>query len=152
MLNPLKALVPRSLLQRSLKRNIALNWTATLIGAVVSLGLTPITVARLQEEDYGIWTFLNGLTLYSNLLYLGLGSAFVKKMSEAVGRYDRPDQTRLLSVAGTLYTGLGLLCFALAVALAPVVAGGRAPPPAPPPPPPAPPRRPPAPPPPAGGE
>lgn len=121
MLNTIRSVVPRSLLQRSLRRNIALNWTATLIGAAVSLGLTPITVARLHEEDYGIWTFLNGLTLYSNLLYLGLGSAFVKGMSEAVGHDDRPAQTRLLSVAGTLYTGLGLLCFALAVALAPVV-------------------------------
>lgn len=121
MLNALKSVLPRSLLTRSLKRNIVLNWTATLIGAAVSLGLTPITVARLQAEDYGIWTFLNGLTLYSNLFYLGLGSAFVKRMSEAVGRNDSVAQTRLLSVAGTLYSAVGLFCFVLAVALAPVV-------------------------------
>lgn len=121
MLTILKAIVPQSLRQRSLKRNVVLNWVATLIGAVVGLGLTPVVVSRLQHEQYGVWTFINGLTLYSNLLYLGLGAAFMKRMSEAVGRRDVADQTRLLSVAGSLYTGIGLLCFTLAVALSPVV-------------------------------
>lgn len=121
VLTILKGLVPPSLKERSLKRNVALNWVVTLIGVALGLFLTPLTVASLKQEQYGVWSFINGLTLYSNLLYVGLGAAFMKRMSEAVGRRDVAGQTRLLSVAGSLYTGIGLLCFALALALSPVV-------------------------------
>lgn len=107
--------------QRSLKRNVVLSWGVSLLGALVSLGITPIIVRSLDTELYGVWTFLNGLTLYSNLLYFGLGAAFMKRMSEASGRRDVAEESRLLGVALTIYTGLGLLCLIAAVLVSPIV-------------------------------
>lgn len=107
--------------QRSLKRNVVLNWAVSLVGAVGSLVVTPIVVAALDTERYGVWTFLNGLTLYTNLLYFGLGAAVMKRLSEASGRGDTAAQSRVIGMTLTLYTGLGLLCLVLALALSPVV-------------------------------
>lgn len=107
--------------QRSLKRNVVFNWTASFVGAAISLGITPLVVQALDTELYGVWTFLNGLTLYTNLLYFGLGAAFMKRLSEASGQGDDLTQTRLIGVALTIYTGLGTLCLVLAGLLSPLV-------------------------------
>lgn len=100
-----------------------MNWTATVTTAVLSLAILPVVVGRLDKEVYGIWTFVNGLAIYSNLLYFGLGAAFMKRLSEAVGRDDTGDQTRLVGVAITLYFCIGLVCAAVALALSPVISG-----------------------------
>lgn len=107
--------------QRSLKRNVALSWGVSLVSAVVSLGITPLVVRSLDTELYGVWTFLNGLTLYGNLLYFGLGAAFMKRMSEASGRRDAAEESRLLGVALTTYAGLGVFCLVMAAAVSPIV-------------------------------
>ena len=114
-------LLPPFLRQRSITRNVVLSWSIALLTAVVSLGLTPILVHRLEREAYGVWTFLNGLTLYSNLLYVGLGAAFMKRMSEAAGQSDDESGSRLFGVALTIYTCLGLLCLMLALIARPFV-------------------------------
>ncbi|MEZ5291803.1 MAG: polysaccharide biosynthesis C-terminal domain-containing protein [Vicinamibacterales bacterium] len=114
-------LVPASFKQRSLRRNVVLNWAAAFLAAAVALGTTPLVVHALDTENYGVWTFLNGLTLYSNLLYVGLGAAFMTRLSDAVGRGDVAVQTRLLGVALTLYAALGTVCFLAAELLSPVV-------------------------------
>lgn len=117
----LAALVPGSLRQRSLTRNVFVNWSNALLNAVLALVMTPIVVRSLAQEGYGVWTFLNGLMLYSNLLYVGLGSAFMKRLSEAVGRNDVAAQRRMVGLAVTIYAGLGLLCLAIALAIGPFV-------------------------------
>jgi O-antigen/teichoic acid export membrane protein len=117
----LAGLVPASLRRRSLTRNVVVNWSVAMTNAVTTLLLTPLIVRNLQQESYGVWSFLNGLTIYSSVLYLGLGTAFMRGLSEAVGRDDAAGQSRLASLAATIYSGLGLLCLALALAFAPLV-------------------------------
>jgi len=114
-------LVPSSWKQPSLKRNVITNWVATFINVGLSFALVPLVVRTLDKELYGVWTFLNGLTVYSNLIYMGLGSAFMKNFSEARGRGDTPALTRLLGVALSLYTCLGAFCLVVSVALSPVI-------------------------------
>lgn len=115
------AWVPSSWRRRSLTRNVVMGWTSTLVGAAIAFGLTPLVVATLDKELYGIWAFLNSLTIYSNLLYLGLGASFMKGFSEAVGRDDTDTQSRLLAVALTVYTGIGLVCVVIALAASPFI-------------------------------
>ena len=50
--------------------------------------VTPIVVRSLGIERYGIWSFLNGLLAYSELLYFGLGSALVKYAAQYRARDD----------------------------------------------------------------
>ena len=117
----LAGLIPVSLRQRSLTRNVAVNWLTAMLNAVLALVMTPIVVRSLAQEGYGVWTFLNGLMLYSNLLYVGLGGAVMRGLSEAVGRNDVAAQRRLVGLAVTIYAGLGLVCLAIALAVGPFV-------------------------------
>lgn len=121
MLSAVGGWVPASLKRPSLKRNVLFNWTSALLGAVTALVTTPLLVRSLTTETYGVWTFVVGLTLYSNLLYFGLGAAFQKELSDAYGRGDTATQTRLLGVALALYGVIGGICFAATTLLSPVV-------------------------------
>ena len=115
------AWVPPSWRKRSLTRNVVMGWTATVVGAAIALILTPLVVATLDKELYGIFAFLNSLIIYSNLLYLGLGASFMREFSEAVGRDDTDTQARLLAVALSVYTGIGLVCVVGALAASPFI-------------------------------
>lgn len=121
MLSALGPWVPATLKRPSLRRNVLLNWTSAFLGAATALVTTPLLVRSFTTETYGVWTFVNGLTLYSNLLYFGLGAAFQKQLSDAYGLSDSTTQTRLLGVALGLYGVIGAICFAVAAAISPVV-------------------------------
>ena len=60
----------------------AANWIASLLSIVYALFITPIVIKALNKDLYGVWSFLNGLLAYSSLLYVGLGAAFIKYLSQ----------------------------------------------------------------------
>src|SRR5688572_2913004 len=93
----------------SLLRNVLSNWLVLAIGIVYTFVVTPIVVRSLGIEGYGIWSFLNGLLAYSELLYLGLGSAVVKYVAQYRARNDVAGINRLASVVGSIYGLLGLI-------------------------------------------
>lgn len=115
------ASIPDSWRRPSLRRNVVMNWVSTVGNIGLSFLLIPLVVRTLDKELYGVWSFLNGLAAYSNLIYLGLGASFMKYFSEARGRADVGTLTRLLGVAFTLYAGLGTLCFLAGVIVSPFV-------------------------------
>lgn len=115
------SIVPDSWRHPSLKRNVIMNWVTTATNVALSFVLIPVIVRTLDKELYGVWSFLNGLGAYSNLIYMGLGAAFLKYFSEARGRDDHASLTRLLGVACTLYLGLGSICLLVSLAISPWV-------------------------------
>ena len=66
----------------SLARNVLSNWIGIPITVAYGLVITPIIVRALDTELYGVWSFLNGLLMYSDLLYVGLGSALIKYVAQ----------------------------------------------------------------------
>jgi O-antigen/teichoic acid export membrane protein len=104
-----------------LLRAAAVNWTANVLFVVYALFITPIVIRALHEELYGVWSFLNGLLAYSNLFYLGLGSAFIKYLAEYRSAGDRQRVNRLASIVFVIYSGIGVLCVALCFLVAPWV-------------------------------
>lgn len=108
-------LLPGFLRQRSISRNVVLSWTSAVVYAALSLGVTPILVAQLHREAYGVWAFLNSLSLYSNLLYVGLGAAVLRGLSESAGHGDTRAVNRLFGIALVVYTALGGVCVAAAL-------------------------------------
>lgn len=112
-------LVPASWRTPSLRRNVLMNWVSTAANVGLSFLLLPVVVRALDVELYGVWTFLSGLAAYSNLLYLGLGAAFMKYVSEARGREDAAGVNRLLGVSCVLYMALGGVCLLVSVAVSP---------------------------------
>jgi O-antigen/teichoic acid export membrane protein len=82
------------------------------LNIVFSLFVTPLVVRSLEKELYGIWSFLNGLLAYSDLLYLGLGSALIKFVAQYRLRGDLLALNRLVSVVFSVYIALGTLSLA----------------------------------------
>lgn len=101
---------------------VASNWLLMALGVVYTLLITPTLVRSLGTELYGAWSFLNGVLVYTDLLYLGLGMALVKYVAEYRASHDQAAINRLSSVVLTVYSILGLLCLALSSAFAPFAA------------------------------
>jgi O-antigen/teichoic acid export membrane protein len=102
----------------SLVRNVFSNWIVLATNIAFALVLTPVIVRALDTERYGVWSFLNILVGYSELLYLGLGSALVKHVAQARARHDAAAISRLSSVVASIYSTLGIVCLLVFVVLA----------------------------------
>src|SRR5579864_6782718 len=102
--------------QPSMGRNVVSNWLALGTAVLCALVLTPVIVRSLQTERYGIWSFLNGLVAYSDLLYLGLGSALIRFVARARADGAHASVNRLAAVVLSIYTTLGVLSFGLLAA------------------------------------
>ena len=101
----------------SLARNVFSNWLVLASNIVYAFFIMPIVVRELGHERYGIWSFLNGLLGYTELLYLGLGSAIIKYVAQYRASDDRAGINRLTSVVTSIYSLLGLACLTAFVAL-----------------------------------
>jgi O-antigen/teichoic acid export membrane protein len=92
---------------------------AVYAAAIVSgLVVTPITLHALEDQVFGIWTFIGALTIYLALLDFGLGPSVVRFTAEARGRRAPEETNRLASVALVLYAAIGVLTLAAGAALA----------------------------------
>ena len=105
----------------SLARNVLTNWLGIPISLAYGLIITPIIVRALDTELYGVWSFLNGLLMYSDLLYVGLGSALIKYVAQHRANDDQAGMNRLVSVVTGIYGVLGMVCFAAMIAMSAVV-------------------------------
>ena len=118
--DPLPSLI-RGWAQPSLARNVIFNWLSTGAMIAYSLFITPVVVRGLDKQLYGVWSFLNGLLTYTDLLYLGLGAALIKYVAHHLAHRDDAAVNRLGSVVLSIYTVIGLLCLVAAVLVAPLV-------------------------------
>jgi O-antigen/teichoic acid export membrane protein len=105
----------------SLARNVLSNWLGIPISVAYGLIITPIIVRALDTELYGVWSFMNGLLMYSDLLYVGLGSALIKYVAQHRANADQPAINRLISVVGGIYGVIGIVCLAIMSAMSAVV-------------------------------
>lgn len=105
----------------SLTRNVLSNWIGIPITVAYGLIITPIIVRALDTELYGVWSFLNGLLVYSDLLYVGLGAALIKYVAQHRANDDQAGMNRLLSVVLGIYGTVGVVCCVAMVAISTVV-------------------------------
>ena len=88
----------------------ALSGAGTRI-AMMMIGflLTPFIVHALGLQQYGMWAVVGSLAGYLGLLDFGLGSAFVKFLSEFIerGHHDRARQVLMFGM--TFYTLFGVV-------------------------------------------
>ena len=105
----------------SLARNVLSNWIGIPITVAYGLIITPIIVRALDTELYGVWSFLNGLLVYSDLLYVGLGAALIKYVAQHRANDDQAGMNRLFSVVTGIYAAIGIVCFAIMLAISTVV-------------------------------
>ena len=94
----------------SITRNVLSNWLSLGMSVAATLVITPVVVRALGEDRYGVWSFLNGLVAYSDLLYLGLGASLVRYVAQATAEADLARINRLASAVLTIYLVLGAAC------------------------------------------
>ena len=104
--------LPRVLwyLSETFFRNVLSGWAVLAVNVAYGLAVTPLVVRALNTEGYGVWSFLNGLVGYSELMYLGLGSAVIRQVAHHLALRDQPGVNRVLSVVLEIYVVLGLFC------------------------------------------
>jgi O-antigen/teichoic acid export membrane protein len=108
-------------MKSSLARNVASSWAVTASGVAYAFFITPLVVKALGQEEYGVWSFLNGLTGYSSLLYLGVGSALIRYIATYSASHDQTAINRLTSVAVTIFAGLGGIALLVFLGLSPLI-------------------------------
>ena len=101
----------------SLARNVLSNWIGIPVSLAYGLIITPIVVRALDKELYGVWSFLNGLLVYSDLLYVGLGSALIKYVAQHRANDNQDSMNRLFSVVTGIYGVLGIVCCGIMIAI-----------------------------------
>jgi O-antigen/teichoic acid export membrane protein len=105
----------------SLIRNVVSNWVLLASSLTYGLLITPIVVRTLGVELYGVWSFLNGLIVYSDVLYFGLGSAVIKYCAQFRARNDIGAINRLASVVASIYGTVGLVCLLVLIVLSRII-------------------------------
>jgi len=94
---------------RLVRRN-ALGLYAVYGAAVVSgLVVTPIAIAAIGKVDFGVWSYIGGITIFVSLLDLGVGPSIVRFAAEARGRESEEDMNALASIGLAIYAVIGLI-------------------------------------------
>lgn len=96
-------------------RGVAYNFLGRGASIVITFVLTPIVIARLGAEGYGVWAIVLSLTNYYGLLSLGLRGAGTKYIAEFQANDDRPALNSI--VVTSLLINCALSLIALAVVL-----------------------------------
>jgi O-antigen/teichoic acid export membrane protein len=85
------------------------------LGILYGLFITPIVIRALDTQQYGAWSFLDSLLGYSELFYLGLGSAIIRFVAQARVEDNRRHISRVTSVVLSIYSAIGLGCLLILV-------------------------------------
>lgn len=95
-------------------RNTIFNSIGRLWGILVALFLTPYVVGHLGIERYGIWAIVSVLTGYFGLLDFGIGTSFVKYISEYYAKKDYKSINQIVNTGFVFYSIFALLIITLA--------------------------------------
>ncbi len=99
-------------------RNVSTRYLAIAVNALIGLVVLPLNVQYLGASAYGLWMLTASITTYFSVLELGYGSAVVKFVAEYRAKNDARSLNEILSTLFTVFTIMGLLAYAAAIALA----------------------------------
>lgn len=104
-------------------RNAVFNAGEGVLTPLLWIISTPIFVAQLGGEHFGIWILVNSVIGAGGLLSLGLTDATTKFVSKYRALDDLVNVRRVVGSTFLLYLGLGVFAFLLAFTLAPLLSG-----------------------------
>ncbi len=103
---------------RLFRRNVILMYGFYAVTLASGLVVTPIIVAALGTEQFGIWAVIGSILGFIGLLDLGLGPSLVRFAAEQRGRDARVETSALASTALVIYSALAVVTMLLAFVLA----------------------------------
>lgn len=88
-------------------RNTVYNAIGRFWGIIVTLFLTPYIISRIGLDRYGVWTLAGVATSYFSLLDFGVGTSFVKYISEAHAQNEDSELNRIINTGLIFYALFG---------------------------------------------
>lgn len=103
----------RSISEKIIKNTI-FNAIGRFWGILITVFLTPYILKHVGIERYGIWAIVSVLTGYFSLLDFGMGTSFVKYISEYYAKKDHKSINQVVSTGVVFYSIFGALVIPLA--------------------------------------
>jgi len=95
-------------------KNTKFNILGSFWGILVALTLTPYIIGHIGIERFGVWAIVGVLTGYFRLLDFGIGTSFVKYISEFYTKRDYEKINQLVNTGFIFYLVFAVLIISLA--------------------------------------
>ncbi|MCL0092617.1 oligosaccharide flippase family protein [Dehalococcoidia bacterium] len=105
---------PEQSVSQKIVRNTKFNVLGTFWGILVALFLTPYIIGHIGVERFGIWAIVAVLTGYFGLLDFGIGTSFIKYISEFYAKKDYEKVNQVINTGVIFYSIFAALIIALA--------------------------------------
>jgi O-antigen/teichoic acid export membrane protein len=99
-------------------RNVGTRYLAITTETVIGLVMLPFNLSHLGAAEYGLWILLGSLTAHFSTLELGYGSGLVKFVAQYRARRDPRALNEIASTLFFVFSGLGLVAYAVVVGVA----------------------------------
>ncbi len=105
---------PEQSISHKIIRNTKFNILGSFWGILVSLFLAPYIIGHLGIERFGIWALVMVLTGYFGLLDFGIGTSFIKYISEFYTKKDYEKINQVVNTGIIFYSIFAILIITLA--------------------------------------
>ncbi len=103
---------------RTVARNVTTRYFAIATETALGLVMLPFNLAHLGPAEYGLWVLLGSITQHFSTLELGYGSGLVKFVAQYRAQRDPRALNEIASTLFFVFSGLGLVAYAVVVAVA----------------------------------
>jgi len=106
---------------RLLRRNLVSTYVvygATVLAALIT---TPVIVHALGKDAYGLWVFIGSITVFVQLLDLGVGPSVVRFGAHARGAQSPEEVSALASIGLVVYAFIGAVTVVIGLVLSVIV-------------------------------
>ncbi len=98
----------------SLRSNILASWVAHLVMVAIGFIMVPFVRNTLAPGAYGVWVFVNTLSGYTGLLYMGFGATICRYVSKHVAKEEWNELNKVTSTIFAVYAGMAGVVLLLA--------------------------------------
>ena len=99
-------------------QNVSVNYLVTGVELLIGIFMLPFNVRHLGQSAYGLWVLVASVTVYFSMLDMGYGVAQVRFAAKYRAQGDAKALNEIASTMFCLFSGIGLLAFLVAAAIA----------------------------------
>lgn len=92
-----------------LKIGVILNYVNMILGNLIPIFYTPIMLALLGQEEYGLYKLSSSVTSYLSLISFGIGSAVTRYLIKAEQEEGRDAEERTLGLFMVIFQAIAIL-------------------------------------------
>ena len=99
-------------------QNVSVNYLVTGTELLIGIFMLPFNVAHLGQSAYGLWVLVASITVYFSMFDMGYGVAQVRFAAKYRAQGDTNALNEVASTMFCMFSGIGLLTFLVALAIA----------------------------------